>query len=69
MELDPIIEIKKLWLEPGDVIVVRLRDQISCEALGILRHAVKEEFPGNKCLVCEEGVDITTMHESELIGH
>ena len=47
--------ISKLSLQPGDVVVIRMRGPCTPDVLSYVRNQVLNEFPGYKVIVCEMG--------------
>ena len=63
MAVDVIsVEIARLELKPGDVLVVRFPNyRITDEEIEFVRARVKEELPGAGCLVLGKGVELSVI--------
>lgn len=53
-----IKDVKKISLEPGDIVMVKLNIAISQEQLDGMHKMLKHLFPDNKVIVTPDGVDL-----------
>ena len=53
-----------LRLEPGDIIVARVKSRLTAESASRLKAQLEPQFPGHKVLVCED-VDIAAVRPVE----
>ncbi len=65
---DPeIVDVRRLRLNPGDVVVVKVQGHLSRMAEQNIKDELKTVVPDNKVLVVEAGVEIFTIGpESEI---
>lgn len=54
-----------LRLEPGDTLVFRTRDMPSSDQIAQFSRTVEREFPGHKCIVLTDGMEIGVVREGE----
>jgi hypothetical protein len=57
-----IEDIKRLRLEPGDILILRMRGRITMAAAEHIRNVFQNEIPGHKVMVLEDGarLDVVT---------
>lgn len=56
-------EVKVLRIQPGDVLIARVPGPITTVVAEHLRDQVAREFPGHKCLVLSEGLELDVARE------
>lgn len=56
-------EVRALRIQAGDILIMRVPDQLSQEALENIRTQLKEFFPGHKCLVLQSGMELNVLCE------
>ncbi len=62
-----IEDVKKLQLEPGDILVIRIPRQYAAPALERLRQRVCELIPDHKVLVLGSEVDLEILRGSRIL--
>jgi hypothetical protein len=61
----PIVEAKILRVEPGDIIALRLSEEISVEQAQRSREYGEAAFPGHTVAVLSGGIDLVVVREAE----
>jgi hypothetical protein len=61
----PLVEAKILRLEPGDIIALRVADELSPDQAKLLQEAGKAAFPGHDVAVLSGGIDLVVVREPE----
>jgi hypothetical protein len=51
-------DVQRLSLQPGDVIVLSVQEQLSVDAMIGIRRIVESAIPGHKCLILAPGMKI-----------
>lgn len=59
-------EIARLDLQPGDMVVLKLRDRVPREALDHFRKTMMDVTRGHKCLILENGADLAILTAAEI---
>ncbi len=54
----PEIDVRRLHLNPGDHLVVRLNGRAAPEHIAFLKDQLKPRFPDNEILVVDQGTDL-----------
>jgi hypothetical protein len=61
------VEIGKLHLKPGDVLVVRTESRIPMQVSERIRDLVQPKLPsGVQCLVIDPGIDLSVLTRAEI---
>lgn len=67
---EPIVdlrfEIAKLKLEPGDVLVVRLKDRVTADTVAKFRYDLKQVTGGHKCMILDNGTDLAVLAVAQI---
>jgi hypothetical protein len=58
-------EIGKLSIQHGDVLFIKICDDIEISRVIHLKEAIKSIFPNNKCLCYQGGIEISVIGERE----
>ena len=61
-----IEEIKKVKLDPPDIIVLRIKDYLSLEAHKNMKACLESAGFKNKIMILEGGIDMSILTEAEL---
>lgn len=59
-------KIARLDLRPGDILVLKLRDQVPTWEMDRFRKIMQEITGDHKCLVLENGVDLAILTAAEI---
>lgn len=54
----PIEHLSTVRLEPGDILVLKLRDRIPAIAIARLYEKLSEIFPNNKSIILDDGAEL-----------
>lgn len=57
--LSEIGEVKRIQLQPGDVLVVKLKKEFTQVAMARIIDCVRDTFPGHKIVFVENDIDLT----------
>ncbi|MES2341736.1 MAG: hypothetical protein V4597_08660 [Pseudomonadota bacterium] len=60
-ETPEAVDVRRLRLRPGDVVVVKVEGRLSASDLACIEAELKAKIPDNQVLVIEQGVEIFTM--------
>ena len=58
--------IKKLRLEPGEVLCVFSQHRLTPDATRDIQDAMSQYFHNRKCLIFDEGMDLRVLHPDEI---
>ena len=67
-EIHYLGDVRRLALQPGDVIVLSVPGRVTAEARYGISEKMRAVFPGHACLVLEEGMDIGVIAAGESTG-
>lgn len=56
-------EVRVLRIQPGDVMIVRVHEDITDAEVAFLKEQMTKLFPGHKCMVFVEGMELSVARE------
>lgn len=56
-------DIERLSLKPSDALIVTSKLELTRENRAAIRAKVEQEFPGHKCLVLSDGLDLSVVEQ------
>lgn len=67
VEADKVLplEVRRLRLEPGDSLVLRVPGRISEAAVDYFRHGLQQTFPGARVFVLEDGAALEVLSSAD----